>query len=229
MPNWCSNTLEVTGPSEDLERFIQAARTPESEEGKGGQKYHLLAQLVPMPEVLAGTTSPIPPDPDPLPSWAESLAEGKIDQAWYDSLCQHRRDGYAAGVAAEKLTGYTDWYEWQAANWGVKWGDAETYLADSGSGWAEFRFDTPWGPAIPAFTAISEMFPTLRFVLGYHEAGCAIVGAARFINGQVSEVTSKWPSVSASDPEDLDAVEAAWQEEFEAAIELMSLLTESLA
>ena len=53
MPNWCSNTIKVTGPKEDLERFLEAAKSTVSEWGKEGVKTDLsLGKLHPIPKNL---------------------------------------------------------------------------------------------------------------------------------------------------------------------------------
>jgi len=48
MPNWCNNTLSLTGPKEKITAIYNKAKKDDA----------LLQQLKPMPEALEGTTSP---------------------------------------------------------------------------------------------------------------------------------------------------------------------------
>lgn len=50
MPNWCENTLKVTGKEIELKRFVDAAKTDELELS--------FDKLVPMPKELENTKSP---------------------------------------------------------------------------------------------------------------------------------------------------------------------------
>ncbi len=58
-----------------------------------------------------------------------------------------------------------DRYDWCLENWGVKWGDCHTALADVAPGRATLTFDTAWGVAQEGLETISKMFPTLCFVV----------------------------------------------------------------
>jgi len=67
MPNWCNNTIRLTGPKEKIKSIFDKAK--ESNE--------FLQQLHPMPKELEGTTSPAPTDGEPQP-----LVDGHDN--WYD-------------------------------------------------------------------------------------------------------------------------------------------------
>ena len=67
MPNWCNNTLTLSGPKDKVKTIFDKAK--ESNE--------LLQQLHPMPKELEGTTSPAPTDGEPQP-----LVDGHDN--WYD-------------------------------------------------------------------------------------------------------------------------------------------------
>ena len=53
MPNWCANTIKVSGPKEDLEQFLEAAKSVVEEYGVNGIKTDLsLDKLYPIPDNL---------------------------------------------------------------------------------------------------------------------------------------------------------------------------------
>ena len=72
MPNWCNNTLSLTGPKEKITAIYNKAKKDDA----------LLQQLKPMPEALEGTTSPAPKEGKVQP-----LVDG-FDN-WYDWRVQH--------------------------------------------------------------------------------------------------------------------------------------------
>ena len=72
MPNWCNNTLSLTGPKEKITAIYNKAKKDDA----------LLQQLKPMPEALEGTTSPAPKEGKVQP-----LVDG-FDN-WYDWRVQN--------------------------------------------------------------------------------------------------------------------------------------------
>ncbi len=131
----------------------------------------LVDAFVPMPKELEGTTSP-------FRGTAEEAAELRA-----------------------KFGGFTDWYEWQNANWGVKWGDYDTELLahKEGADYAQFLYTTAWGPMAQAIASISKQFPTLLFEVVYVEEGCCLLGAtahkAGELVGEASVSHDEWPTL----------------------------------
>lgn len=201
MPNWTDNTMEVIGPKDALDRF-HASITVELDNGDTALS---IVNLVPMPKILEGTTSPTPDSPDPHPNWAVMLANGEMTQEWYDSLVAENLERYNEGQRVKAQTGYYSWYDWQAANWGIKWGDIDTHLTDESNDSHSYAFQTPWSPFGERFMEnISRMFPTLTFVISYSEESMAFVGAAAFRNGElVSDIVGEIPEIG--DPDDQDS------------------------
>lgn len=114
-------------------------------------EYGLLNAMVPMPEALRDTTSP-----DPQPG-----------QANYKG-------------PQPKVDGFTNWYDWCVANWGVKW-DVSTEgleFTDNGDGTAKITgwFDSPWGPPLEAVSKFSEDMDGVHIELFYEESGMCFVG-----------------------------------------------------
>jgi hypothetical protein len=79
--------------------------------------------------------------------------------------------------------GHKDWYEWQYATWGTKWGDCDTYLEPVNGNELCGFFQTAWGPASEGFRTISKMFPTLMFGFIYDEEGGYFAGIEAIKNG----------------------------------------------
>lgn len=75
--------------------------------------------------------------------------------------------GYANG----EKQGDTEfnWYNWNIHNWGVKWDASESELVEESETYLQYRFDTPWGVAEGALTALSEQYPDVEFNLDYEE------------------------------------------------------------
>ena len=67
MPNWCNNTITLTGPKAKITEIYNKAKEDNA----------LLQQLKPMPEALEGTTSPAPKEGKVQP-----LVDGHDN--WYD-------------------------------------------------------------------------------------------------------------------------------------------------
>jgi hypothetical protein len=72
MPNWCNNTITLTGPKEKITAIYAKAKKDDA----------LLQQLKPMPDALEGTTSPAPKEGKVQP-----LVDG-FDN-WYDWRVQN--------------------------------------------------------------------------------------------------------------------------------------------
>lgn len=183
MPNWCSNTLTLVGDKTERDRFVAAVTEPDREAGM--DTYSILKNLVPMPEALEGTTSPTPASPEPHPNWKVMLDNGEMTPEWYAELCQSAIDSYNRGQAAREATGFPNWYEWQYATWGTKWGDCETYLNNHDDNETEFRYETPWGPADNGILNISKAFPTLTLVTSYVGEGNEFIGVVAMRDGEV--------------------------------------------
>lgn len=79
--------------------------------------------------------------------------------------------------------GHTDWYNWQVANWGVKWDVSEPRIVIEEDELLAYAFDTPWGPPIEFFSNILDKYPKLTFVLEYEEPGMGFRGVATGTGG----------------------------------------------
>ena len=70
MPNWCNNTIKITGPKQEIERVWQYANDGPDASGNLSGDRGLLDCMSPMPEELVDTTSP-----DDTPNWYDWRVE----------------------------------------------------------------------------------------------------------------------------------------------------------
>lgn len=167
MPNYCDNNLYIAGTEDDIVKFLQAICTADNFENAEPDDYSILRKLLPTPEELDNTTTDWSPDP-------EAQAENKRKNA--ENIAKY---------------GYENWYDWNVAHWGTKWADGETTMGIRSDGYVSFSFETPWCSPEIGIEKISEMFPTLEFVLTYMEQGIGFVGAHAYKNGSLAESFSE--------------------------------------
>ena len=184
MPNWCSNIMTVTGPSEDVKRFVAAARgrghTYNDVYEKDGwevfDEIRLQAILAHAPELsdreqdlCFHSLYPVPDDVRRFP---------------YDEN-RAREIAKIAGVSPPEKPGY----QWESHYWGVKWGACDTYLAnhadDGMTAAADYNFETAWGPAMDWHDKVASDWPTLEFSLEYSEPGMGFEGKALWREGSL--------------------------------------------
>jgi hypothetical protein len=155
MPNECMNTLSVMGEKENVEEFVKFVTT-------GIDKISLFNSLIPFPEELDDTTSPV------------NLADkGKNKEL------------------IEKY-GSDNWYDWRVDNWGTKWGDYELTTSEITKAYNEeqwyinFNYTTAWSPGENELAnAICKHFPKLKAMIQYEEPGMCFAGETLVLNGKI--------------------------------------------
>ena len=76
--------------------------------------------------------------------------------------------------------GYTDWYNWNIANWGTKWDFALDNLERQDPNTVSAAFDSAWSPPITAYERLLELgFEIEAF---YYEPGMCFVG--KWVDGE---------------------------------------------
>ena len=147
MPNWCSNLLYISGPSEEIERFCENAvgyDTDNSADPDTGKEQPIklvfeLQSLYPMPLELLNTVE-------------------------------------SSGDNRKEINGQT-WYSWRLDHWGTKWDVSNLVRRPLKSKTkATYSFNTAWWPPIEAIDTIAASYPKLRFKLKYRESGCGLKG-----------------------------------------------------
>jgi hypothetical protein len=149
MPNWTLNTIRADGPEADLRTFLDAI--------KGDKDPIDFERIIPMPPLLRHTAS------------GSHEFDGLKVSTWFvenpDAPFNERRQRAFTPEeeAALKDLGFTDWYHWSVHHWGTKWNAChpEIIEGDAAAGYVEIRFDTAWGPPMPVFQKLIELFPQL--------------------------------------------------------------------
>jgi hypothetical protein len=208
MPNWCHDTLDVSGPEAAVAAFVEKVRVP-------GHRWHLCSA-----HSLTNEAGEVVYGPQ---------TEAQARDSYWCRECRENWDGqpltFAAHVAppepgteeyarwgTEGKTGMSsydfDWYGWNMEHWGTKWDasfsgggifalgdsgmDLEATLAAQGlvraEGRAIYKFDTAWGPPSAWFDAMIEQEPELEFMLQFAEPGNDFAGRVFAVHGAVTEM-----------------------------------------
>ena len=196
MPNHTANNFVIQGPVADINRFIAAVKTDETDIDFNG--------VSPMPVELKGTTSP-----------TRIVTQEEVDKAWSDwntrkeagTLDSHEKDkpwglGITQAQANELMNKYgaTNWYDWCNTNWGTKWGayDAREWSVTEhgdGSGHATIYYETAWSPATALWLRVSKDYPTIRFYHEFADEGGAFLGSETIVNGEIIDTEElEWDS-----------------------------------
>jgi len=146
MPNWCHNSMTITGSVDEIVRFKQTCLLAH----KDGPTLDFEA-IKPMPGIFYDDPGQILfPDPD-APKNREQVETQKAFEA-----------------QALEATGAAHAYDWACAHWGTP-GIASFFHAwRDEPGRYECDFDTRWTPPLYIWEKLGEMFPALDFsVSGY--------------------------------------------------------------
>lgn len=176
MPNWCFNTLEVTGPADKIKAFAQKAKGHTS----SYNSFHGVSWET-FDDVRVAAIASNLPEP------------GEVSDLSFHALCPVpdliRRLGFDDGVAkktAEALgieyPGYGG-YKWQCNNWGTKW-EPDVSYADVHTNYIQYEFHTAWSPPIALIEHLTKEWPDLSFEISYREEGMGYEGGATYSNGE---------------------------------------------
>lgn len=175
MPNHCENDLDVTGDPAILRAFTEFARAPEGATDMEGPSLLSAHRFIPYPEEFANNRLV-------CPKCAHTSivdAPGGLSFEACPKCGESMKDGYNRGG-----------YEWCVAHWGTKWGLYDVVVTGGGPAEGEigYTFLTAWAPPSPVILAMSERFPSLKFVLRYFEGGVGFQGEILFEEGMEQEI-----------------------------------------
>jgi hypothetical protein len=139
MPNWCNNSLIVTGDQATIDDF--KSKTVVVKEN--GYEEFTMDILYPCPPELLEMTSPV-------------MWRGEKDDV--EGKAAHEK--YVAEL--EGKYGHTDWYNWRVENWGTKWDAAEASIMEE-DGQFVVHYNTAWAPNSMWVHTISKLYPTLDY------------------------------------------------------------------
>ena len=186
MPNWCTNSLEVTGSEADVSKFCRSAR------GKHAGYHNFHGTLYGNKEdswaVFDGirkralTQTPAPLDGPEVEFCFNALYPVPDDfrRFAYDDTSARKM---GEEVGEERPYGG---YQWQTDHWGTKWDVSDVYI-DRDERWWRADFDTAWSPPVYFLEKVSKDFPNLVFSMTYYEGGMGFAGKVEFRGGECTE------------------------------------------
>lgn len=184
MPNHVATILTIVGDDAEIKRFVTAV-------DKGEDNHFDFDGLLPMPEELRGTSSPVriqtQEEIDAI--WAEYNT--KKENGTLDPWLLKQGHPFGLGLTQAKHDeligkyGYPDWYSWKIANYGTKWGAYDTGEWEISEGFATISYSTAWSPANNFFVTVSQQFPSLVFTTEYADEGGNFVGSTVIANGEI--------------------------------------------
>ena len=144
MPNHTWNQLTVTGPAADVEAFrvkVDHRTNPELDKPiKIDKEWLDFNGTVPMPKELKDTVS--------------------------GSMTEKQK---AAQEELKLKFGYGNWYDFQKAMWGVKWGAYDQSKPKRIKDGLVYEFNTAWSTPSQWVETTAKIFPTLTFEVEYKD------------------------------------------------------------
>ena len=179
MPNWCNNTITLTGPKEKITAIYAKAKEDNA----------LLQQLKPMPDALEGTTSPAPkegkvqPLVDGFDNWyywrvknwgskwdvdADNLElsdDGTTISGWFDSAWAPPIHAYEYFLTDNEDCSIKSYYYEGGMDFGGLWED----FADAELTMSDFTADEMEDPNSGLIYDLNEHFNFAEYVREYEE------------------------------------------------------------
>jgi len=200
MPNWCQNTLNISGPAEDIQKLKVTANGPV----QSYHNYHGTRGEWPVhDDVRVKALAESLPEPGPASVFSFHAlypVPDEVRQLPYDSTHAKKVAEQIGRVCA--YGGYT----WENEHWGCKWGASEPELHQEEDSFLQYSFETPWGPPMDFLKKVSEDWPTLSFEVEYEECGMGFAGKTEFENGEVTS-EEEWEPKYEDDEEEEDCDE----------------------
>ena len=157
MPNYCENTLIITGDKKQLKQFKEDVKSKDKDA-----------------EPVALCFNKIYPIPKDLKITAGCLGD-----------TEEQKELTKKEKANKKKYGYKDWYDWCCDNWGTKWDAISPELTDESDNELIYFFSTAWSPPLQFVLYVSKKYPKLTFEIEYFEGGMGFKGIAKLKNGKV--------------------------------------------
>ena len=180
MPNWCDNTLKITGKEAELKRFMAF--------GKSDTCVLDMNAFIPYPPEYKEKDKASNDWMDKADAFAKKHG---CDQWWCgDKLTDELRTEFIATNGEQPKDGYNQGgYEWCIKHWGTKWSFVDTELQEDitrpKNKSITYNANTAWAPPLPLIIKMSELFPTLTFRIKYQEQGMGFSGSMKCKNGMI--------------------------------------------
>jgi hypothetical protein len=170
MPNWCYNSMKITGPISEITRFKQTCIRTVYENEQAQLDFNAID---PMPDFFG--------DNDAVP-WSDPRVKA--------------------------------WRDWTTEHWGTERNAHYFHVTVDAPGRYEFHFDTAWGPPIPVWEKMAEIFPALEFSLSGFEQFFAFAFEGTIQGGKL-ELKGEAPVIfEATDPKTGETISGPrqWEE-----------------
>lgn len=175
MPNWCQNTLNVSGDKKDIRNFkLKARGHTQSYNDFRGIEWPLFDDIR-----LKAMLSAVPEPGNVVDLSFHSLYPVPDDFLRFPYDDKHAVE-LGKKVGEERLYGG---YRWENLHWGCKWGSCDSELFLEEDCFLQYEFSTPWGPPNEFLQRVSEDWPNLSFEMEYSESGMGFAGKIGFQNG----------------------------------------------
>ena len=174
MPNWCSNTLSISGPTNELESFRLKAIGPTQNYNDFRAGVWEAFEDIRLRAIIS--TTPELGEVSDLSFHALYPVPDEVMRFPYDSN-QAKKIADRCGVEFGGRAGY----EWENSNWGVKWGGTDTHTHHCDD-MLQYEFDTAWCPPQGIYNKLIEQFQTqikdgkLHISWFYREEGMQFAG-----------------------------------------------------
>jgi hypothetical protein len=184
MPNYCYQTLVITGEKEDLAPFANKllASWRNYKENSTESQYELLDTFYPVPDdVYSGNFDSSDPE-------ASALKGQKADEyhdyvaAWTQEQIEMAKNKYGD-------FGWLEYY-WRTRNWGSKWADCRTTIDEHDDTHLKISYISAWSPLVPGILHISNDYPLLTFSVDYHDEMYNYPDSGAKMKG--GEILSEW-------------------------------------
>jgi hypothetical protein len=165
MPNWCYNSLKITGNKEKTREFLRFGfKNPEYVLPE--KTVDIEADIENLPDDQKLSIKVYYPQPDII-----KAADTTNHPEDHPEIAEQQRNEF----------GVVGWYAWSKTYWGTKWSaDFENvqYVESDEHGEISLNMDTAWAPPIQWLDYVQEKFPELDFEMEYSESGCCFCGVA---------------------------------------------------
>lgn len=185
MPNHCSNKVIITGTTEAISKIANLMPTNDH-----GERHFALEHVLPMPEQLNGIIAgSCTIDDEPCECYRNVHKEtgvflyenGFMGFKDAEGNEYKREDAKAVAVSLaeqqqlREAYGAINWYDWNNANWGTKWGFYDVCNVEVEENMISFNADTAWSPASTALAKIAEKYG-VDITNHYAECGMGYMG-----------------------------------------------------
>ncbi len=155
MPNWTTNYVTIEGEARALDQLKLQLATKHNPFD--------FNKLVPMPEELAQTVSPV--------TVVETEDEAKAINAACrrSSFHSEQTKAITRRERGRRIAAYgaVDWYDWAQKHWGTKWNACDVEVLDESATHVNYRFDTAWCAPTPLAAKLQALCASFSLSLSW--------------------------------------------------------------